>query len=1128
LTASGGVICLVSFLALSVNLPAKEAARLSAPNQSRQPLRGHSAPILHTASSANADALKHYGQLPLAFEPASSARNSEAKFLARGNGYALFLTNHEAVLALHGKSMPTQVVAMELSGANPAPTFSALEKLPGTSNYFIGNKPEEWRTNVPQYRRISEKNVYPGVNLVYYGTQGRLEYDFDVAPGADPSVIQLAFKGAGDVSIDAHGELVVNSAAGEIRLRKPVAYQDIAGTRKSVAASYALKNKKISFQLAAYDSRSPLVIDPILIYSTYLGGSNIDVANAIAVAPDNTAFIAGYTFSTDFPAVHALQANDGGGPDFPQDAFVSKISADGSTLLYSTYLGGENQDAANGIAVDNFGDAFVTGYTLSPHFPVSTGSFDTLCGGDGQCGASLTDGFLVSNAFVTELNPAGSAIIYSTFYGYFENVKGQAIAVDGNGNAYFTGSTTDNFVPTVTITPPKFPPPPFPITFSAFQTAYGGGSTNAFIAVLDATGKTALYSSYLGGNVEDIGLGIAVDTSATVYIAGLTYSTTFPTTPGALQTSAGGEGDAFVAKVNTHGVGPTSLVYSTFIGGAGLDQGNAIAIDPTGNAYATGLTNSAAFGFATGGLQPLYKGQGDAFVAKLTTTGALSYFTYLGGTHADAGTGIAVDSTGNAYVAGTTASIDFPTAGAVFQPTYGGGNTDNFVAKISPDASTMIYSSYLGGTNAELATGIAVDTGGSAYVSGQTCSNDFPVANPLQGVPGGNCDAYVSKVSILTGFAFNPISLVFSAQSLNTTSQPQTVTITNGDNPQTISGIAVTGPNAGDFAETTTCGSALPIGASCTITVSFTPSGPGIRKGIILITDSATGSPHMINLTGNTSTVSLSASSLAFGNQDVGTVSAFQNVTVANSGSTSLTISAITASGDFFESDTCIRATLQPGANCVIQVAFAPSAAIASVGSITITDNGAGSPQIVSVTGTGVPVTPFTLASLTPAQPVQAGKSATYAISVSSVIGSSQPVMLSCRVPATLACSISPNSVTPTQSQTPSATLTVTTALRTTAPPTFKVDPTSLLRQFGTTSLIWLLAVFFILTVAVLRRRPIAAAFGFAVVLLLASVACGGGAAGVPAGTPAGTYQVTVTGESGATKVSIPVMVDVK
>ena len=1121
LAASGGVVLLASSLALGLNLPGKEAARNGGMNRPGS-VRSGSAAASRVVSSNKVNIANHYGQLPLAFEPAGAASNSQAKYLARGNGYGLFLESQDAVLELRGKSRTSAVVRMELAGANPAPDFAALEELPGKSNYFIGNNPENWHTNIPQYRRVLERNVYRGVNLVYYGTQGRLEYDFDVAPGANPSVIQLAFQGSGEVRIDAQGELVVNTAAGEVRLRKPVAYQEIAGSRQPVAASYVLKQKNsVAFQVAEYDPRSPLVIDPILIYSTYLGGSNIDSANAIAVAPDNTAFIAGSTFSADFPTVHALQANDGGGPDFPEDAFVSKISADGSTLLYSTYLGGENEDAANGIAVDNFGDAFVTGFTLSPHFPVSTGSFDTECGGDGLCGASYTGGFIVSNAFVTELNPAGSGIIYSTFFGYFENVKGQAIAVDSNGNAYLTGSTTVNFVPSVLIVPPKLPPPPFPVTPTAFQTGYGGGSTNAFIAVLDATGKSNLYTSYLGGEIEDVGYGIAVDSHATAYVAGLTYSTKYPPTTGALQTTYGGAGDAFVAKVNTAASGAASLVYSTYLGGSGLDQANAIALDSAGNAYVAGLTNSASFGFTPAGFQPAYAGEGDAFVAKLTTTGALSYFTYLGGTHADSATGIAVDSGANAYITGVTASVDFPTAGAVYQPAYGGGNTDSFVAKIGPLGTTLVYSSYLGGTNAELATGIAVDTSGSAYVAGQTCSNDFPLANPLQAVPGGNCDAYIAKISVLAGFALNPAGLVFPAQSLNTTSQSQTITVTNGDNPQTISSIIVSGTNAAEFAETSTCGSSLAVGATCTITVSFTPTAPGIRKAAIIITDSAPGSPQVVNLTGNTSTVTLSASSLTFGPQAVGTVSSVQDVTVTNSGTTPLIFSSITASGDFFEANTCTRSPLQPGSNCVIQVDFSPSAAIGSVGSITITDNGSGSPQVILATGTGILEPPFQIGSLSGTPSVSAGKTAQYSLSVTSLVGFNQLVGLTCTAPATMTCSIAPSTVTPTATQKAAAILTVSTALRTIVPPgsRIKIDPRHLMRQFNPTWLLWLASALMALTIAALRRRPITAAFGFAVVLLLASVACGGGASGVPSGTAAGTYQITVTGVSGSTTV---------
>jgi hypothetical protein len=934
-------------------------------NTSDRLLQAHAAPASRTSSSISASVIEHYKQFPLSFEPnVKQTNNADVKFLARGNGYILFLTGKDAVLSMGKDPKSNTVLRMSLLGSNANPSVSGMEELPGKSNYFIGNNPEYWRTNIPNYRKVSEHDIYPGIDLVYYGTQRQLEYDFVIAPGSSPSKIQIAFSGARNLHTDANGDLLL-SAAGkdDVRLHKPVAYQQIGNEKQLVAANYVLNGKdRVAFSIGNYDQSHPLIVDPILAYSTYLGGSGIDGANAIALASDNTAFVAGSTFSSNFPTIHALQGNRGGGPDFPQDAFVSKISSDGSALLYSTYLGGSNRDIANGITVDNSGNAFVIGTTLSGDYPATTNSFNPLCGGDGACGKTWNPGgFIVTNAFVTKLNAAGTALDYSTFFGEYENVSGRAIAVDVNGNAYITGYTTDNFVPTVVITPPAQPPPPFPISATAFQPIYGGGSTNAFVAKIDATGTTALYSSYLGGEIEDVAYGIAVDASANVYVTGLTYSAAFPTTPGAIQTTFGGAGDAFVSKVNPGG---TALLYSTYLGGSGLDQGNGIALDGAGNAYVAGVTNSAAFGFTPAGFQTAYAGQGDGFTAKLTTGGALSYFTYLGGTKADAATGIAVDSTANVYITGSTVSTDFPTAGAVFQPAYGGGNADSFVAKLDPTGKTLVYSSYLGGTNTELATGIAVDPNGSAYVTGQTCSEDFPLANPLQDVPGGNCDAYVAKISILAGFALNPAGLVFPAQSLNTTSSTQTVTVTNGDSAQTISSIAISGTNAADYSETTTCGSSLAVGATCTITVSFTPSASGLRKASLVITDSAPGSPQVVNLSGNTSTVTLSSSSLAFGFQQVGVASAPQAVTVTNSGTTALTISSITASGDFSETDDCVKATLQPSTNCVIQITYTPSAAVGSIGAITLTDNGSGSPQVILATGTGV-LEPQ--ASLTPA-----------------------------------------------------------------------------------------------------------------------------------------------------------------
>jgi hypothetical protein len=886
---------------------------------------------------------------------------------------------------------------MRLSGGSRVPALTGLDELPGKSNYFIGNDPSKWRTGVANFGRVAEKGVYPGIDLVYHGNQGQLEYDFDLAPYADPGRIRFALEGAQGMRIDSQGALLVKVDGGELRFCRPVALQEVKGRKSPISVGYALHGKnEVTFRLASYDRRLPLVIDPILAYSTYLGGSNIDSANGIAVAPDGTAFIAGGTFSTDFPTVHALQPNDGGPYDFPQDAFVSKISADGSTLVYSTYLGGGNQDVANGIAVDAAGEAFVVGTTFSARFPVTAGSINTLCGGDGQCGATWNpQGFIVSNAFIAKLNTAGSGLLYSTYLGNYEDVQGLAIAVDGALNAYVTGTVSPNIMETTPLTPPETPPPPFPTTSTAFEPTYDNvtedqygicktvcSGTNAFITKIDAPGDGILYSSYLGGDNTSYGYGIGVDSSANAYVTGLTYSDTgFPLTPAtALQATYSGAGDAFLTKVSTTGSGAASLAYSSFLGGSGIDQANAVAVDASANVYITGATTSVSntLGFTppAGGYQTnctldsLGVCEGDVFVAKmnpaLSGSASLLYFTYLGGSFADSGNGIAVDPSGNIFITGKTVSTNFPIAGAVFQRVYGGGNSDAFVAELTPGnppATALVYSTYLGGTNTDIAYGIAVDITDDAFVAGQTCSLDFPLSAPLQETPGGNCDAFVSKIIPSGGVSVIPAGLIFPNTDLLTTSPAQTITLTNGGNAAlSITSIAITGADNADFAQTNTCDSSVPALGTCTITVTFAPTSakPPTRTAAVTITDSGTGSPQVVDLTGTAGTapiLSLSSSTLAFSvQQAVGVTSAPLTLTVTNTGTAPLTLTSAAITGDFaVQSNNCtagLQATT-PSSNCTIAVTFTPTMAGSSVGSLTLTDNAPNSPQIILLTGTG-------------------------------------------------------------------------------------------------------------------------------------------------------------------------------
>jgi len=1093
----------------------------------------------------SASVVHEYSQLPMAFEPNVGQSSGQAEFLARGNGYALFLAPKETVLVLRrptnskkvtdsaternsgplSGSRATGVVRMQVVGTDSTPRFDALDELPGKSNYLIGSQPVDWHVNVPNYRKVAERGVYPGIDLVYYGTQRQIEYDFVVAPGADARVIRLAIDGPKKLRIDAEGELVASVEGGEVRLKKPFAYQEVDSGKKTVAANYILRRDGgVAFRLGKYDPSRTLIIDPILSYSTYLGGSNIDGANAIAVAPDKTAFITGGTYSLDFPTAHPLQPNHGGPDDFFKDAFVTKLSADGSTLLYSTYLGGKNEDVGYGVAVDAFGDAYVTGTTESPDFPVpsTVPSFNSLCGGDGACGATWNpQGFLVRNAFVIKLNPEGSVPLYSGFLGFYENVIGRAIAVDANQIAYVTGQVGPNITPTVPIIPPKVPPPPFPITANAAQPAFAGGATEAFVGKISATGNTIEYLTYLGGTDEEIGYGVAVDSNASAYVTGLTYSANFPVI-NPLQPTYGGAGDAFFSKVNTNGSGPSSLVYSTFLGGSNLDQGNGVAVDSNGIAYIAGFAGAGTLPFTTIG--SFSGGDADAFAAKIDATKAgtasLLYFRYFGGSAADAGNGIAVDPNGNAYVTGSTVSADFPTTVAAFQAKYGGGNADAFATKLDPTGATLLYSSFLGGTNTDIGYGIAVDPTGAAYIAGQTCSLDFPLANPLQAAPGGNCDAFVSKVEILAGIELNPAGLVFPAQSLGSTSQPQIVTLTNGDATQTITNIMIVGDDPQDFSETNTCGASLSPGTQCTISVTFTPSVAGIRKASVAITDSAPGSPQVLNLTGSTSTLTLSATSLSFGNQQLGVAGTPQSITATNEGTVPLTFSSIVASGDFSETDNCTKAPLQPTTNCVINVTYAPTTAGSSVGALTLTDNAPGSPQIVLLTGTGFgQQSDFTFSAAPTSAAVPAGKSAQFNLTISPIGGFAQPITLSCSgLPKAASCSsTTANPVTP--SGTTTVTVIVSTGLRTLVPSGRPIDvgpPRAI--SIGNSGWFATLAALLLVTTALfgLRGRRATAMLVLVVVMIFMSVSCnGGGQAGAPAGTPAGTYQIGITGTSG-------------
>ncbi|GIV34951.1 MAG: hypothetical protein KatS3mg031_2486 [Chitinophagales bacterium] len=623
-------------------------------------------------------------------------------------------------------------VLMKLQNANANPSREGKQKQQGYYNYFIGNDPDKHATYVGLYKEAVVKDVYNGIDLRYYFDKGNLRYDFVVHPGADPS--QIVFKLEGQYETNVKGnQLLFTTRFGEVAMADLKTYQ--AGDKKQVASQFRqIGQGEYSISVAHYDPTQTLIIDP-LIYSTYIGGSNNDYVRSIAVDGSGNAYVTGSTQSTDYDiTAGAFQTTNVGGF---YDVFVTKLNATGTGLVYSTYIGGSSDDYGYAIAIDGSGNAYVTGYTRSLNYDITPGAFQTTYSG----GASY-------DVFVTKLNATGTGLVYSTYIGGTNTDYGFAIAVDDSGNAYVTGQTVST---------------DYDITPGAFQTTYNSGGNpiadDVFVTKLNPTGTGLVYSTYLGGSDEEFGSGIAIDGSGNAYVTGGTYSTDYPTTPGAFQTTLGGEVDVFITKLNPTGTG---LVYSTYIGGSNSDQCSGIAIDGSGNAYVTGRIDSTDYDITPGAFQTTHGGGAyDAFVTKLNATGtALVYSTYIGGSDIDQGNGIAIDGSGNAYVTGYTRSLNYAITPGAFQTTLAFLEyTDVFVTKLNATGTGLIYSTYLGGSYDERGSGIDVDGSGNAYVTGYTLSPDYDITPRAfrTNYYGGLYDVFVTKLDMsgTTGLSQN-------------------------------------------------------------------------------------------------------------------------------------------------------------------------------------------------------------------------------------------------------------------------------------------------------------------------------------------------------------------------------------
>jgi hypothetical protein len=682
------------------------------------------ATLLTTLAPRSRAANQPFRKLPMSFERNVGQSGAGVDFIARGSGYSVLLGPSGAVLALKKQRPPNPTsealakhaerpvtIRMTLIGVSPA-RAAGEDQLPGKVNYLLGDDPTKWSRNIDTFSKVRYRGVYPGIDVVYYGNQGRLEYDFIVNPGADPKAIALAFTGA-RMNIEKGGDLVLAMSGGSMKMHRPYVYQEIDGAKRPIRGGYAKRaDGRIGFAVGPYDTTRPLVIDPVILYSTYLGGSGIDdAASAIAVDSSGSVYLTGHTIPPNFPTQNAMQAASGTG----YDAFVAKIDPSGSALVYSTYFGGNDDDWGMGIAVDAYGQAHVAGRTKSSNLQTTAGAYRTTYAGGG------------GDAFVAKFNASGSALIYSTYLGGSGYDVATSIALDPTGSAYVAGYNYEAG---------------FPTTQGAYQIA-SKGPYDAFITKLNSSGSTLVYSTYLGGTGDDYVNGIAVDSAGNAAVTGHTISSDFPMR-NAPQPTFGGHYDAFVTRLNPAG---SALVYSTYLGGGGLDGGRGIAVDSVGNAYVAGQTGSHNFPTTPAAYQTTFGGSEDAFVAKLNPSGSVVYSTYLGGSGGDASTAIAVDQAGSAYVTGNNLNGGFPVKDAL----QINGNTvsfEGFVTKFTPDGGSVVYSTYLGGTGNDLGLGIAVDHLGSAYVAGVTASPDFPTTpGAYQQTNAGVYDGFVVKIA---------------------------------------------------------------------------------------------------------------------------------------------------------------------------------------------------------------------------------------------------------------------------------------------------------------------------------------------------------------------------------------------
>jgi Abnormal spindle-like microcephaly-assoc'd, ASPM-SPD-2-Hydin/Beta-propeller repeat len=1120
---------IIAWAALAIFMGSRSAstAQQTAALQTSQP----------ASSAPGARVYERYGTLPLTFEPNQGQTNSQVRFISRGRGYTAFLTAGGIVLSLHPNqpaliqqvsngtpSNPPQqpvnaTLQLKLLGAAPNPAIIGEDAQPGKVNYFIGRDPRKWHTNVPTYARVRYKNVYPGIDLVYYGNHQQLEYDFAISPEADPGLIQYEITGASQINLDAEGNLVLQTGAGELHFQSPLVYQESNGLRMPVPGAYVVNDSThIGFAIAQHDQTKVLVIDPTLVYSTYVGGAGDDQLTGIAVDGSASIYLAGYTDSADF-----LLTTLGTPSTNTDHVFVAKLDPTGSRFVYADYIGGSSADYGVALALDSGNNVYVTGSTTSSDFPTVNPYQASDPGSYG--------------GFVTKISADGSSLVYSTYLGGSGFDQPTDVAVDTLGEAYVAGSTASQDFPMV----------------NAYQNAAlanQGGlyGTYGFITKFTADGSSLSYSTYLAGNqnvAQNCGnpcwpapyttiSAVTIDANGSAYVAGTTNTSNFPATSGAYLTTNSTQPDAMIGFVSKFASAGT-LDYSTyFYGASGNPVGiGDIAVDGSGSAYIAGTVSSdGTFPITSTSIcDPGLYGSACsyAFVSKFDPTAStLLYSSFLGPDNYASPQSIAVDASNNAYVLATTESATFGTNNGI--EGYANG-WDMLLVKLDPSATTELLATYLGARGNEFASGMALDANGNIYVAGSTDSADFPVTQgAFQSLLGGNTDGFVMKIdsNSAPAVSVSPNVLQYAALQVGSISPAQTVLLRNmGSSPLSISLITTTG----DFAETNSCGTSVAAAGTCTFSITFAPTTEGSRLGTVVIQDNAAGSPHFINLSGSANGLpaTLNPASLTFSSQQVGSSSATQIATLSNGSGGMLTITNIQATGDFAQTNNC-PAQLPGGSSCTISVTFNPTVAGARSGALTISDDAVASPQIETLTGSG---SDFSLTSSPNSDAIKAGSAANYTLTVSPLGGSfSSAVKLTCSgLPAQTSCSLSPTTVTPGAS-TASTTLSIaTTASTAQAPPLRQSRGTLIYAVWFQLHAFGLLGIMLIVSKAATRKQQTFNLTALLTMALILMTACAGGTGIAPppqTGTAPGTYAITVTGTSANLQHSLPVTLTVQ